>query len=180
MLLRCTVTRVCIPLYNEIFAIFRSALERQQHFIYLNFSLTIFIACAVNINADLGKPQPLYLKYRSADFVETSNGKSFFYMEANQKIDLFCSDGFKPPFADGRAKTITASCVSGNRFQMNGRRESLRSVRCNQNVYSDTRTTNRTCVAGKTVEIGYNVEGMARPDQILYLIHKKINNEKKN
>lgn len=129
-------------------------------FIHFNFSLTfILVACAVNIDGDLGQPQPLYLHYHSADLVETSNGKGFFYLDADEKIDIFCSDGFKPPFSGGRAKTITASCISGNRFNFNGRSEILRNVRCNENVYSDTRPTKRTCVAGNTVEIGYNVEG---------------------
>lgn len=116
-------------------------------------------ACAVNINGDLGNPQPLYLHYHSADLVRTSNGRSFFYLDADERIDLFCSDGFKPPISGDRRKTLTASCISGNRFDINGRSETLRTVRCNQNVYSDTRPTKRTCVTGNTVEIGYNVEG---------------------
>lgn len=116
----------------------------------------------MNINTDLGAPQPLYLYYHSPDLVQTSNKKSYFYLEADEKIDIFCSDGFKPPFSGGKTKILTASCISGNRFDLNGRSESLRSVRCNHNVYCDTKPTKRTCIAGNTVEIGFNVEGKTR------------------
>lgn len=113
----------------------------------------------MNINTDLGKPQPLYLYHDSPNLVQTSNRKSYFYLEADQKIDIFCSDGFQPPFAGGQTKVLTASCIAGNRFDLNGRSTSLRNVRCNRNVFIDTKPTKRTCVAGNTEEIGFYVEG---------------------
>lgn len=150
---------VC-TLYNEILSIIIYLCNKSVLFIPISISIVyVFAACAVNINADLGTPQPLYLYYHSPKLVQTSNRRSYFYLEADEKIDVFCSDGFQPPFSGGKTKTLTASCISGNRFDLNGRSESLRNVRCNRNAYSETKVTKRRCVAGNTVEIGFNVEG---------------------
>lgn len=80
---------------------------------------------------------------------------------------MFCTDGFRSPFGGSKRKVITATCISGNNFDIDGHKEILRDVRCNGNVYSDTKITKRKCVAGYTAEIGFNVEGQIEQIKLL-------------
>lgn len=115
----------------------------------------------MDINADLGKPAPVYLNRDSSDFVQTSNGKSIFRLKDQEMINIFCSSGFKTPLDSSRKKKLLATCISGTDFNISGTEKplKLKDVACNKRVTSGTKTTSRTCVAGPTIEIGFDAEG---------------------
>lgn len=106
----------------------------------------------------MGTPQPLYFYHDTTDFVTIETGTTQILLDANEKIDLYCSSGFQNPFSK-QTKMLTAACVSGKRFQIQNKTVNLKNATCISNVDSTTRLSNRKCVAGRTVEIGYNVEG---------------------
>lgn len=101
--------------------------------------------------------------------METSNGTGHFHLDANEKIDIFCSNGFRPPHANGgKIKMLTATCISDSRFHINNRTDTLRNIKCTRNVETDTKITKRKCVSGNTAEIGFNVQG-----KILWILFEK-------
>lgn len=112
--------------------------------------------CAVNINSDLATPQPLYFYYNTTEFVTTTTGTSRFHLDGKQKIELFCTDGFRRPY---RNDTLEAACISGNQFQIKNKSGYLIDAVCNNYPNHTTRTTSRVCVGGNIVEIGFNVRG---------------------
>lgn len=110
----------------------------------------------MNINSDLASPQPLYFYDNTTDFVTTTTGTSQFNLDSEQQIDLFCSDGFRNS-KDGHM--LTATCISGNRFQIKNESGHLIDAMCNNYPNHTTRLTNRKCIAGRIVEIGFDVLG---------------------
>lgn len=115
--------------------------------------------CKLNINSDFGEPQPLYLKHDAVGFVSTEDGLNEIHLDANEKLDVFCSNGYRPPLSN-KSNLITVSCISGNRFAIKNKSISFRDIECRNTVSTDTKLTQRKCVTGKTVEIGFYVEGI--------------------
>lgn len=112
----------------------------------------------MDIYSDLGDPQPLYLQHNTPEIVKTSKG--IIHLKANEQIDIFCSDGFRPPLSGGKRKMLIATCISGKTFDINGKSQTMKNVRCTRDVLSETKRTKRKCAAANnTVEIGFRVEG---------------------
>ncbi|XP_031621017.1 uncharacterized protein LOC116339335 [Contarinia nasturtii] len=118
------------------------------------------VGCLVNINVDLAAPEPLYFYYNTTDYVTTATGTSEFYLDSQQKIELFCSDSFRDPY---EGDTLIATCISGNQFQIENKSGYLADAKCNNYPNHTTRFTDRTCVVGKIVEIGFEVKGIWLP-----------------
>lgn len=113
--------------------------------------------CSVNINADLPTPQPLYFHSNTTDFVTTTPGTSAFHLDADEKIDLFCSTGFRPPYGN---ETLVATCIGGNQFQINNKSVHLIDAVCKNYPNHTARvSTNRKCSVGNIVEIGFQAGG---------------------
>lgn len=112
----------------------------------------------MNINSDLGTPQPLYFYHNTTEFVTIEDGTSQIQLDAKQQIDLYCTDGFRSPFTK-QTNMLTATCVSGKQFIISNKTVNLMNAACNSKIDHTTRLSNRNCVVGKTVEIGYNVNG---------------------
>lgn len=113
--------------------------------------------CAVNINSDLATPQPLYFYYNTTKFVTTTTGTSRFYLDGKQKIELFCTDGFRRPYGN---HTLEAACISGNQFQIKNKSGYLIDAVCNNYPHHKARSlTGRVCVGGNIAEIGFDVRG---------------------
>lgn len=111
----------------------------------------------MKINADLATPQPLYFYSNTTDFVTTTAGTSEFHLDGQQKIDLFCSDGFRSPYATN--ETLTATCIDGNQFQINNKSAKIVDAVCNNYPYHTTKLSERKCSVGNLVEIGFHVKG---------------------
>lgn len=103
-------------------------------------------------------PQPLYFYHNTTEFVTIEDGTSQILLDTKEKIDLYCSEGFRAPFSK-QTKRLTATCVSGKQFQIRNKTFNLKNVTCINSQDHTTRLSQRKCVAGKTVEIGFDVEG---------------------
>lgn len=114
----------------------------------------------MDINCDLATPPPLYFYYNTTDFVTTTAGNSTFNLNSKQKIELFCSDGFQKPYDN---KTLTAACISGNQFQIKNKSGYLIDAMCKNYPNHTTRLSERKCVVGSIVEIGFDVRGKSHP-----------------
>lgn len=117
---------------------------------------TVTKKCSVNINGGLATPQPLYFYSNTTDFVETTAGTSEIHLDSNEKIELFCSNGFRPPYGN---ESLTATCIADNQFQINNKSAKLIDVVCNNYPHHTTRVSERKCSVGNIVEIGFQVKG---------------------
>ncbi|XP_055325389.1 uncharacterized protein LOC129579371 [Sitodiplosis mosellana] len=124
--------------------------------------------CTVNINSDLATPQPLYFYGNTTDLVTTTTGTSQFNLDGKQQIELFCTDGFRSPY-DNDITMLTATCISGNQFRIKNKLGRLIDAMCNNYPNHTTRYTDRKCVAGNIVEIGFDVLGSWVP--VLEICH---------
>lgn len=106
----------------------------------------------------MGTPQPLYFYHNTTEFVTLEDGSDLIQLDAKDKIDLYCSEGFRSPFSK-KTRMLTATCVSGKRFKINNQTINLKNATCISNQDHTTRLTKRKCVVDRTVEIGFDVEG---------------------
>lgn len=86
----------------------------------------------------------------------TTTGTSQFNLDGKQKIQLFCTDGFRKPYDE---EMLTAACISGNQFQIKNKSGRLIDAVCNNYPNHTTRFTDRKCAVGNIVEIGFDVRG---------------------
>lgn len=123
---------------------------------YLFRLIDFDVECTVNINLDLATPQPLYFYHNTTDFVTTTVGTSEFNLDSQQKIDLFCSDGFQQPYEN---EILIATCISSNQFEIKNKSGYLVDAKCNNYPKHSVRITDRKCIVDKIVEIGFDVNG---------------------
>lgn len=120
--------------------------------------MTFFrLECTLNINSDLGQPQPLYFYENSTEFVTTSAGSSKFTLEKMQQIDLYCSSGFRQKSHNITNESLTATCMGEKGFTIANKTMTLRNISCVNYPEHKTKVTNETCLAGKLIEIGFDV-----------------------
>lgn len=110
----------------------------------------------MNINGGLATPQPLYFHSNTTDFVETTAGTSEIHLDGKENIELFCSDGFRPPYVN---ESLAATCITGNQFQINNKSAKLIDAVCNNYPNHTARVSERKCSVGNIVEIGFQVKG---------------------
>lgn len=89
------------------------------------------------------------------DFVELDSSSGHITLSTGQQIVLHCSRGFKTPLGGTKA---VATCASGKQFEVNNKRYEFTQFACKAYPDHKTRITNRTCVGGNIVEIGFEVE----------------------
>lgn len=112
----------------------------------------------------MGSPQPLYFYEGTKDFVTTTPGTSEFSIQSKEKIELFCSDGFRSPFAINNVSAVlTATCISGKQFLIANKTSGLQNAICHHHPNHTTVVTNRNCSVGKLIEIGFSVNGVWVP-----------------
>lgn len=124
-------------------------------------------ACKVNINSQLGDPQPLYL-YPDDSFVEIDHLEKttgFFHIKSGGIITVFCEHEF-----DGRpGKRLEVTCVKDNIFKPKGKPQvEIGLIKCSKKMVGSTRRikdTSRTCLggSGEMAEIGFYVGAVWKP-----------------
>lgn len=118
---------------------------------YVYFS----IGCAINVNRDLGEPQPLLIRPHTSEFVVPRTSAGIIRMRRGEPIELYCSDGFRG--IEG-GKTIIATCLGGSNFRINNDEREFNEISCNKrNPDHTARRTNRVCRGGEIAQIGYNI-----------------------
>lgn len=128
----------------------------------------------------MGTPQPLYVYHNSNDFVSTAAGTSEFHLEKKEQIELFCSDGFRPPLnkmGGNVSTTLTATCIGGKKFTIAKKSIELVKATCNSYPNHTTVVSQNKCSAGFLIEIGFNMNGAWLP--VLEVCHdRKIDSTK--
>lgn len=109
--------------------------------------------CIINIQKSLGEPQPLLLNSKTDEFLfpESSNGEIEF--SQGEAVKLYCTNGFRLPFIG--KKSIMASCVAGNQFQVDDKFIDISQLVCIEPPVHTIRRTNDKCPDGVIAEIGF-------------------------
>ena len=112
----------------------------------------------VDVNIDLGDRQPLLIRPGTSEFFYPNDRIGFIRMRYNEKMELFCSNGFASPLGVG-TNLITISCSFGNRFNINGTLYKFNEFNCRNFVEHTTIRTNISCYNdGSLIDIGFHVE----------------------
>jgi hypothetical protein len=114
--------------------------------------------CRININGDLGEPQPLLIRPKTSEFFYPNDRSGVIKMKKNQQIELHCTNGFSSPL--GIVRTVSISCEGGKQFRLNGRLYNFNEFTCrNFPLHSARRRPFSRCYAnGIYVDIGFQVE----------------------
>jgi hypothetical protein len=115
--------------------------------------------CFVNINRDLGNPQPLYIRPGTEKFVHPLNRNGIIEMAANEEMELFCTNAFATP-SDVESNLIRISCVSDTRFQHNGIIYNINQFTCRNwptSVAQRRATITRCFNQGTLIDVGFQV-----------------------
>lgn len=121
----------------------------------------------------------MYVYHDSNDFVSTVAGTSEFRLEKKEQIELFCSDGFRPPLNESVKipTTLIAACMGGTKFTIAEKSIELVNAICNSYPNHTTMVSQNMCSAGFLIEIGFNMNGTWRP--VLEVCHdRKIDSTK--
>lgn len=109
--------------------------------------------CAINVNRDLGEPQPLLLHPRSSEFLLPRTSAGIIRLNRNAAVELFCTHGFR----GFSGNSLNAICVGGTNFHVNGEEVEFSDIACNRLPEHTARRTNYTCPGGEIAQVGYNV-----------------------
>lgn len=117
------------------------------------------VACSLNINTQLGNPQPLYLRPGTTQFFHPTSRPGFMEFTANQNMELFCSNGFESPNR-ATGNLITVTCFSGVSFRFDNILFNINTFRCREwpTYVAQRRVTTQRCFnQGVFVDIGFQV-----------------------
>lgn len=130
--------------------------------------------CSVKITGDLGEPQPLILNPTTNNFLYPEHDNvGVLTFNTNQRVDLFCSNGFSSPSYSG--KRLSAYCESGLDFTIQSGVKKFSEITCNAYPYHSVRKTGDTCANGQGIllQVGFDID----TDFISYmdLCHDEVN-----
>ncbi|KAG5680887.1 hypothetical protein PVAND_010366 [Polypedilum vanderplanki] len=129
-------------------------------------------ACTINVNGDLGDPQPLLIRPGSTQFFNPQGTDGIIHLNDNQQLELYCSSGFASP-AGIATNSITVTCTSGNRFSYNSIAYYFNNYYCSAYPAHKARKTGGRCYNnGYEVEIGFEVG--TRFLRIMTVCHNEI------
>ena len=110
----------------------------------------------INIQLDLGKPQPLLIETNTSNFKYPCDRDGNILFNEKEQMELFCSNGFAAPGV--KANSIIVSCETGNKFSINGICYSFNEFICNNIPFHVARRTENRCFGNSTeVQIGFEV-----------------------
>ena len=93
----------------------------------------------INIQLDLGKPQPLLIETNTSNFKYPCDRDGNILFNEKEQMELFCSNGFAAPGV--KANSIIVSCETGNKFSINGICYSFNEFICNNIPFHVARRT---------------------------------------
>lgn len=132
----------------------------------------VFGACTINVNGDLGEPQPLLLRPGTSQIFYPSSRAGIVNLNDNEQIELYCSSGFAAP--SGATNSIIATCTTSNQFLFNGNRYNFITFACNGFVAHTARKTGARCYNnGYVVEHGFPV-GSDRFVKVYDVCHDEV------
>lgn len=117
-------------------------------------------ACQIDINANLGNPQPLFVRPGASQFFHPTDRRGIIEMSASQEMELFCTNGFATP-SGVTANLIRISCSSGTRVIFNGISHNFNEFTCRSwpTSVAQRRVTTTRCFNQSTiVDVGFQVE----------------------
>lgn len=139
-------------------------------------SILVFSQCTINVNGDLGEPQPLLIIPGTTEFFNPQGSDGIIRLNNNQQLELYCSTGFASPGASSNSIIIT--CTSGNLFLYSGSAFSFNTFTCSVYPIHKARKTGGRCFNnGYEVEIGFEVGSASRFLQVMTLCHDEITEE---
>lgn len=118
----------------------------------------------------MATPQPLYIHPNTTNFVQTTTSAGNFFLNAGEKLELYCSNGFiDEEWIDDTSDevddemtngaSLIIKCEENDRFEVNGvSGVLLRSLRCKGMPRHTAILTNQTCNGGNLIEIGFSVQ----------------------
>lgn len=124
--------------------------------VFIQYCVFVYISgCAINLNSDLGEPQPLLLRPNTSEFLFPRTSAGIIRLNRNAAVELYCSSGFRGIQA---GTTIIATCLGGTNFRVNNEEVEFGDIACNRgNPDHTARRTNRTCPGGEIAQIGYSI-----------------------
>ncbi|XP_067613054.1 uncharacterized protein [Eurosta solidaginis] len=110
------------------------------------------IGCKVSIRGGLPQRQPIYIQTNSSEFYPyDASGNMVF--DAGEEFDLHCPKAF----SSISKSLITASCVSGTNFKVDGTTYSFKELTCTSWPAFIAEKTGDTCEGGIAVRVGFKV-----------------------
>jgi len=118
---------------------------------------TAFAACAVNVNGDIGEPQPLLIKPGTSEFYNPTGRFGIISVNEGESIELYCSGEFASPA--GAGYSIMATCTTGNQFLYDNVAYNFIDFTCKAYPAHSVRKTGGRCYNdGYVLEAGFVVD----------------------
>lgn len=120
-------------------------------------------ACTINVNDDLGEPQPLLIHPGTTEWFDpqvtsyVDNGDAVILMNQCETIELVCTTGFASP--QGIAgNSIIVACAGDDKFWYEDKFYSFNTFSCNDYPTHVARRIAGRCIYGGTlVEVGFDI-----------------------
>lgn len=122
------------------------------------FVSCVAVACVIDVQKDLGEPQPLLLDPSTDDFLYPHSSQGLIEIDARETIKLYCSNGFRTPLTSNGSESLLATCVSRKTFSVNKQKIDFSKIACNDAPAHTQKRTNETCSSGVIVEIGFQTD----------------------
>jgi hypothetical protein len=131
--------------------------RRKENPFQTLLSLDNQFQCKIDIAKDMGSPQPLYLRPSTTDFFHPTDRSGILTMKANEKIELFCTNGFARPQGI-RSNLMSISCANGNKLRMNGVLYNLSDFTCRKYPFHSVQRRGRCFNESSLVDVGFKVD----------------------
>lgn len=130
-------------------------------FLNKKLNITFIIECSITIRGGLTDPQPVFLKTDSTEFYPYSD-TGVMKVDAGKTMQMFCPGQFKS-FA---STLITATCVSGTTFKVDGTSYSFSELVCKSWPSFQAEKTGSTCNGGILIRVGFKVTASRFAEQM--------------
>lgn len=117
--------------------------------------------CQITIRTGLSEPQPVFLKTNAAEFYPYSN-TGVMQVHAGGTLQMFCPGEFKVK----ATKLITATCVSGTTFKVDGTSYAFSELVCKSWPGFVAKKKGTTCNGGILVGVGFEVSSTRFVEQM--------------
>nr|XP_016944617.1 uncharacterized protein LOC108020752 [Drosophila suzukii]QXY82429.1 RNase2 [Drosophila suzukii] len=118
-------------------------------------------ACSVTIRGGLPSPQPIYLKTDSEDFYPFSD-VGVMDFESGGSLQLWCPSGFNTHSQN----LLTASCVSGTTFSVDGSQFEFKDLYCKAWPGFKAIKSGATCNGGIVIRVGFEIDSSRFAEQM--------------
>ncbi|XP_075161182.1 salivary endonuclease-like [Haematobia irritans] len=117
--------------------------------------------CSITIRGGLSEPQPVFLKTDAAEFYPYSN-TGVMQVDAGKTMQMFCPGEFKVK----ATKLITATCVSGTTFKIDGTNYAFSELVCKSWPSFVAKKKGTTCNGGILIGVGFEVSSSRFVEQM--------------